>query len=76
METDWNQCWKVRIKTAKIELRVGAEVQMNDLLDEVEGYVIDISRCQETKEQAVLLRLPDGSQNWYYAKHIKRILKV
>ena len=52
-KTEWNHFPKVRIKTAKIELKVGAEVQMNELLDEVEGYVIDISRCQETKEQAI-----------------------
>ena len=75
-KTEWNHFPKVRIKTAKIELKVGAEVQMNELLDEVEGYVIDISRCQETKEQAILLRLPDGSQNWYYAKHRRRRIKV
>ena len=66
----------MRIKTAKIELKVGAEVQLNELWDEVTGYVIDISRCLETQEQAILLRLSDGSENWYYAKHIKRILKV
>jgi len=66
----------VRIKTDKIELKAGTQVQMNELWDEVEGCVIDISRCQETKEQAILLRLPNGSESWHYAKHIKRIIKV
>jgi len=66
----------VKIETAKIELKVGADVRMNELWNEVEGKVIDISRCQQTKEPAVLLRLSDGSESWFYAKHIKQILKV
>jgi hypothetical protein len=66
----------VRIETAKIELKVGAIVRMNELWNEVEGKVIDISRCQTTNEPAILLRLSDGLEEWYYAKHIKQILSV
>jgi hypothetical protein len=66
----------VRIETAKIELKVGAVVRLNELWNEVEGKVIDISRCQTTNEPAILLRLTNGLEEWYYAKHIKQILSV
>ena len=64
----------MKIETAKIELRVGAKVKMNELFNEVVGIVLAFSSCQNTSEPIVQLRLSDGFKEWYYAKHIKQIL--